>query len=71
MARPLEVDWRQEGLVYAGAIADSRLSKVTFYGKKKEVVGLDFAVWSILVAKHLDSAINFGAQEKRLRLQGD
>lgn len=51
-----------------GAIADSTLNKVAFDGKKKQIVGLDLALWRILIAEHLYSTVDFGAEEQSLCL---
>ena len=63
MAGPLEIDRWEEGLVYARAITDSRLSEVAFDSEEERIVSLDLALGAVLVAEHLDGTVDLGTEK--------
>jgi hypothetical protein len=63
MAGSLEIDRWEEGLVHARAIADGRLSEVAFYSEEERIMSLNPALGGILVAEHLNGAVDLGTEK--------
>ena len=63
MAGSLEIDRWEEGLVYARAITDGRLSEVPFDGEEERIVSLNLALGAVLIAEHLDGTVDLGTEE--------
>lgn len=63
MAGPLEIDRWEEGLVYARAIVNGRLSEVAFDSEEERIMSLNLALGAVLVAEHLDGTVDLGTEE--------
>lgn len=68
VTRALQIDWWQECLVHARAIADGCLGEVALDCEKEQVMGLNLALWRVLIAEHLYGTVDFGTKEKCLCL---
>jgi hypothetical protein len=66
--RTLEINRRQVCFVNVRVVANSNLGEISFYGKEKLVVSLNFAFRGITIAERLNCAVDPGVEKQCLCL---